>query len=154
MTELAIEFSVTPSSFFNKDEIKSSFLIVIIDINIISNNSKFKQKSLLKSSINKNNGNSNSNFMNKTPIYFYDAKLISIEKLNEITHIEEYFKSFVSFQPRAHQRSIISLKDSVLFLHPKNYIQIEQELNATNESILDTSISIRIQSILELLKLS
>lgn len=148
MVQLAIEFSVTIGSFFDNKELNSSFLIVIIEVSNNLFRTRFRQNTLLKSSINKIDS---SIHLNNVSVYMYDPKMHDIKELD--LKEDDYFKSFVTFETKAHQKNIISLQDSVLFLHPRKYILIEQELDATNEVLLDTSIILRIQTILENLNL-
>lgn len=150
MTQIAIEFNITPGSFFINTHMSYPYLFILIETSKSSTVSNFNQKSLIKSSMNKKKIRTN-NLENNTQLYLYDIDLIKFKHIE--VNYNRYFESFINLQPRAYQKNIISINDSVLFLHPKKYIQVEQELDATNENILDSSIKIRIQNILEILKL-
>lgn len=152
MIQIAISFNITSGSFFKDKEITSSNLIVIIEgikININSNNILEKQKFQIVPNATKEFENVENQEV--SPAYYYDSESLYIKEINNFK--EEELNSFIKLRPKIHLKDIISLQDCILFLKAKNYIRIEQELDATNELFLDKTIPIRIQSILELLKI-
>ena len=149
MVQIAFTFNITPKSFFENKEIESDKLIIIVKgIKINPNTEKVlddKKFQIISNSTKKNKDHNNSF------TYYYGSETLRFKQIESFE--QNVLNSFIILRPKIHLKDIISLQDSILFLKANKYIKIEQELDATNELFLDRTIPIRIQSILEILKI-
>lgn len=130
---IGIYFQITPQSYLSTKELYSKDLIVLFKL--------FKE-------------------INKT-IILSSQKNLKKELEDAIIVNYEQFKfkdtvlpqNLILLKAKVHNSTIFSLKDSICYLKPKLFTEFKKETQCQNIEILDEELKIRIQQIIEILKL-
>ncbi|MFP4402034.1 MAG: hypothetical protein ACLFPL_02285 [Candidatus Nanoarchaeia archaeon] len=138
---LCIEFITSPQSYFQNIQINSKLLQVIIPLRGLKHNYKITPKLFQK--------------VNNSQYHKYEQiqplKLIFDFSSFELKTTPISLQSVIELEPKVHQKTIISFIDSILFCHPQTYVKLLQELQVENELILDSSLLMRVETILSYL---
>lgn len=147
---LYILFEVTIGSYISSIENISNYVLV----RVVSNNLKFNFKSNLIISKKESEIIILKNDFSKINCFEFDIDKFTFTKFKNNDLIVTIFNEpLIKLVPRVHQKNIISIKDVILFLNSPNYRSIIQELIITDIEILDTEILVRVEEILQILKL-
>ncbi|MFT4244652.1 MAG: hypothetical protein ACMXYB_04345 [Candidatus Woesearchaeota archaeon] len=141
--KLFILFKISSGSYFNSIENTQDLLL----LELIST-SKLKSDIIIyRRREDLINFKDNFNKINSYKLETNSLNFINIELNKNI-----FSNRIIELSPRLHSRNIVSIDEAILFLKPREYKSLLQELTAQNIEILDSEIKIRSNEIFKLLK--